>query len=125
MAASGGCWRVGGWARAAAPDAGRVSHPPELGHWESRVLTSLVGLAPWSGDRGNKRGHRAIRGGRIPVGLARYRYAWAAIRRDGEVHRLYDRLRQRGKRRNVSVAAVMLQAPVAAHRGRSWERQAG
>ena len=40
-----------------------VAHLPELGHWDSKALTSLVGLAPWSRDSGKKRGHRAIRGG--------------------------------------------------------------
>ena len=41
-----------------------VAYLPELGHWDSKALTSLVGLAPWSRDSGKKRGHRAIRGGR-------------------------------------------------------------
>ena len=41
-----------------------VAYLPELGHWDSKGLTSLVGLAPWSRDSGKKRGHRAIRGGR-------------------------------------------------------------
>ena len=41
-----------------------VAHLPELGHWDSKALTSLVCLAPWSRDSGQKRGQRAIRGGR-------------------------------------------------------------
>ena len=41
-----------------------VAHLPELGHWDAKALTSLVGLAaPWSRDSGRKRGQRAIRGG--------------------------------------------------------------
>ena len=28
--------------------ANQVAHLPELGHWDSNALTSLVGLAPWS-----------------------------------------------------------------------------
>ena len=39
-----------------------IAHLPELGHWDSKALTSLVGLAPWSRDSGQKRGQRAIRG---------------------------------------------------------------
>ena len=38
-----------------------VAHLLELGHWDGKAITSLVGLAPWSRDRGKKRGHRAIR----------------------------------------------------------------
>ena len=33
-----------------------VAHLPELGHWDSKALTSLVGVAPWSRDSGQKRG---------------------------------------------------------------------
>ena len=43
-----------------------------LGQWDSKALTSLVGLAPWSRDSGCKRGHRAIRGGRGVVRKALY-----------------------------------------------------
>ena len=84
-----------------------VAHLPELGHWDSKALTSLVGLAPWSRDSGKKRGHRAIRGGRGLVRRALYMCAWAVIRHDSEMRRFYDRLRQRGKPGNVSVVAVM------------------
>ncbi len=42
------------------------------GHWDSKVLSSLVGLAPWSRDSGSKRGKRAIRGGRSTVRSALY-----------------------------------------------------
>ena len=40
-----------------------VAFLPELGQWDNRTLTSLVGLASWSRDSGRKRGHRATRGG--------------------------------------------------------------
>ena len=50
-----------------------VAHLPELGHWDSKALTSLVGLAPWSRDSGQKRGQRAIRGGR---GIVRKALCW-------------------------------------------------
>ena len=44
-----------------------VAYLPELGRWDGRALTSLVGLAPWSRDSGKKRGNRSIRGGRGTV----------------------------------------------------------
>ena len=49
-----------------------VAHLPELGQWDGRALTSLVGLAPWSRDSGQKRGQRVIRGGRGVVRRALY-----------------------------------------------------
>ena len=49
-----------------------VAYLPELGRWDGRALTSLVGLAPWSRDSGKKRGNRSIRGGRGTVRRALY-----------------------------------------------------
>ena len=106
-----------------------VAHLPELGHWDSKALTSPVGLAPWSRDSGKKRGHRAIRGRRGLVRRTLYMCSWAVIRHDSETRRFYDRLRDRGKPGNVSVVAVMrkilLQLNAVAHRGTPWVPQAG
>ena len=44
-----------------------VAFLPELGQRDSKALISLVGLAPWSRDRGHQRGQRSIRGGRAAV----------------------------------------------------------
>ena len=104
-----------------------VANLPELGHWDSRALTSLVGLAPWSRDSGKKRGNRVIRGGRGSVRRALYMCAWSAIRHDGEMRRFYQRLRERGKPGNVSVVAVMrkllLPLNAVARRGTPWVLQ--
>ena len=106
-----------------------VAHLPELDHWDSKALTSLVGLAPWSRDSGKKRGHRAIRGGRGLVRRTLYMCAWAVIYHDSEMRRFYDRLRERGKPGNVSVVAVMrkilLQLNAVACRGRPGYRRLG
>ncbi len=50
----------------------RVAFLPKLGQRGSKALTLLVGLAPWSRDRGHKRGQRSIRGGRAAVRHALY-----------------------------------------------------
>ena len=104
-----------------------VAHLPELGHWDGKALTSLVGLAPWSRDSGQKRGQRAIRGGRGVVRRALYLCAWSVIRVDGELRRFYQGLRQRGKPGNVAVVAVMrkllLQLNAIARRETPWVRQ--
>jgi len=101
-----------------------VAYLPELGCRDSKSLTSLVGLAPWSRDSGKKRGNRAIRGGRGSVRSALYLCAWSVIRHDSELRRFYQRLRQRGKPGNVAVVAVMrkllLQLNAVARRGTPW-----
>ena len=106
-----------------------VANLPELGHWDSRALTSLVGLAPWSRDSGNRQGNRVIRGGRGSVRRALYLCAWSAIRHDEQMRRFYRRLRERGKPGNVSVVAVMrkllLHLNAVARRGTPWVPQAG
>ncbi len=99
-------------------------HLPELGQWDGKALTPLVGLAPWSRDSGKKRGRRIIRGDRGAVWQALYVCAWAVIRHDSEMRRLYQRLRKRVKPGNVSLVAVMRkllsQLNAVAHRGRPW-----
>ena len=106
-----------------------VAHLPELGHWDSKALTSLVGLAPWSRDSGQKRGQRAIRGGRGIVRKALYLCACSVIQVDGELRRFYQNLRQRGKPGNLALVAVMrkllLQLNALARRGTPWVAQAG
>ena len=106
-----------------------VAHLPELGHWDAKALTSLVGLAPWSRDSGRKQGQRAIRGRRGIVRRALYLCAWSVVRVDGELRRFYHSLGERGKPGNVAVVAVMrkllLQLNSMARRGTPWVPQAG
>ena len=106
-----------------------VAHLPELGHWDSKALTSLVGVAPWSRDSGQKRGQRAIRGGRRVVRRALYICAWSVIRVDGQIRRFYQSLRQRGKPGKVALVAVMrkllLQLNAVARRGTPCVAQTG
>ena len=101
-----------------------VAHLPELGHWDSKALTSLVGLAPWSRDSGQKRGHRAIRGGRGIVRKVLYLCACSVIQVNGEPRRFYQNLRQRGKPGNLALVAVMrkllLQLNALARRQTPW-----
>ena len=106
-----------------------VAFLPELGWWDNKALTSLVGLAPWSRDSGRKRGQRAIRGGRGIVRKALYLCACSVIQVEGELRRFYQNLRQRGKPGNVALVAVMrkllLQLNALARRGTPWVPLAG
>ena len=101
-----------------------VAFLPELGRWDSKALTSLVGLAPWSRDSGRKRGQRSVRGGRGVIRKALYLCACSVIQVEGELRRFYQNLRQRGKPGNVALVAVMrkllLQLNALARRGTPW-----
>ena len=106
-----------------------VAHLPELGYWDSKALTSPVGLAPWPRDSGKKRGQRSIRGGRGGVRRALYLCTWSAIRVNGELRRFYQNLRQCGKPGKVDLVAVMrkllLLLNAVARRETPWVAQAG
>ncbi len=85
----------------------RVTFLPAWGQRDSKALTSLVGLAPWSRDRGHKRGQRSIRGGRAAVRHALYMAALSVIRQTGVHQHFYQGLRLRGKTGKVALVAVM------------------
>ena len=104
-----------------------VAYLPELGRRDGRALASLVGLAPWSRDSGQKRGNRSIRGGRGTVRRALYICAWVVLRIDGDLRDFYQRLRERGKPGKVAVIAVarklLMQLNAVARRGTPWVKQ--
>ena len=106
-----------------------VAYLPELGRWDGRALTSLVGLAPWSRDSGKKRGSRSIRGGRSTVRRSLYICAWVVLRVDGDLRDFYQRLRERGKPGKVAVIAVarklLMQLNAVARRGTPWVKRRG
>ena len=101
-----------------------VAHLPELGLLDAKALASLVGVAPWSRDSGQKKGQRAIRGGRSVVRRALYLCSWSVIRVAGPLRNYYQGLRQRGKPGKVALVAVMrkllLLLNAVARRGTPW-----
>ena len=102
-----------------------VAYLPELGRFDGRRLTALVGLAPWSRDSGIKRGRRSIRGGRGRVRQALYMAALSAARWNADLKEFYQGLLARGKVKKVALTAVMrkllLTLNAIARRGSPWE----
>ena len=101
-----------------------AAYLPELGLYNGRQLSSLVGLAPWSKDSGARKGYRSIRGGRAKVRSALYMAALSAVRHNDDLKCFYQRLRRRGKSGKLALTAVMrkllLLLSAVAHRGTPW-----
>lgn len=80
---------------------------PELGRLNRREIAALVGIAPFNRDSGTLRGHRAIWGGRAPVGSALYMATLSAIRYNPPIKAHYAHLLARGKPPKVALVACM------------------
>lgn len=80
---------------------------PELGSTTGKRLTGLVGLAPYAGDSGTKRGHRSIYGGRAHVRAALYMPALTSLQHNPVLKAHYYQLRARGKPHKVAIVACM------------------
>lgn len=79
---------------------------PELGHLDSKKLVSLVGLAPFAQDSGQRFGKRTIRGGRERVRTALYMSAMVATRFNPTLKIFYQRLVASGKAKRAAILAV-------------------
>jgi transposase len=84
-----------------------VAELPELGRLSRRQIAALVGLAPFPRDSGERRGYRAIRGGRADVRCALFNAARVAIQHNPTIEAFYERLRAKGKPGKVAIVAAM------------------
>lgn len=82
-----------------------VAYLPELGQLSRKQVASLVGLAPWSNDSGERRGKRSIWGGRAAVRTALYMATLSAIRHNHAIREMYERLTKAGKEKMVAFTA--------------------
>jgi transposase len=80
---------------------------PELGRRGRRPIGALGGLAPFPCDSGERRGYRAIRGGRADVRKALFNAARVAIQHNPVIKAFYERLRAKGKPGKVALVAAM------------------
>lgn len=79
----------------------------ELDTLDKKQIAKLVGVAPMNRDSGQRRGRRAITGGRANVRAVLYMAALTAVRCNPPLKAFYKRLIGRGKPAKVALTAVM------------------
>ena len=80
---------------------------PELGKLDRRQIAALTGLAPFPCESGDRKGHRAIRGGRVEARSALFCAALVALRHNPRIAAYYEHLRKLGKGGKVAIVAAM------------------
>jgi len=83
-----------------------IADLPELGSLNRRQIAALAGLAPWTRQSGQWRGHSFIGGGRVTVRTALFPGAMAAIRHNLSLKTFHQRLIAAGKPKMVAMIAV-------------------
>lgn len=85
-----------------------IAAMPELGQASDKVVTALLGAAPYDDDSGKRRGERHIRGGRRRVRKLFYMACLGAATRHNPVLKaFYRRLIAKGKPAKVALVACM------------------
>jgi transposase len=80
---------------------------PELGSFDGRAITKLVGIAPLNCDSGKYSGQRRTWGGRKNVRTALYMAALSAIRWEPVIREFFKKLKAKGKPSKVALVACM------------------
>ncbi|NOT73162.1 MAG: transposase [Hyphomicrobium sp.] len=80
---------------------------PELGSLNRRQIASLAGLAPFPRESGQRKGYRAIRGGRAEVRTALFNAARVGIRFNPKLKVFAERLVAKSKPYKVIIVAAM------------------
>lgn len=97
---------------ATAPGVGKVTsmtllaHLPEPGQRSPKTIAARAGLAPLNNDSGERRGRRAIRGGRRHVRRGLYMAALSAIRRVPRFAAAYAAIAARAGSKKVAIIAI-------------------
>jgi transposase len=84
-----------------------VSELPELGKVSRQEIAALVGVAPFNRDSGDKKGKKAIWGGRSNVRSALYMAGLVAVRHNPRLKAFYNKLCKSGKKKKVALVACM------------------
>lgn len=83
-----------------------IAQMPELGRRSPKAIAALAGLAPLNNDSGDRRGRRAIKGGRRRVRRALYMAALSAARAVPRFARIYAEIAKRAASKKVAIIAV-------------------
>jgi transposase len=83
-----------------------IAEMPELGTLDRRQIAALAGLAPWTRQSGQWKGHAFIGGGRASVRAALHMGAVTAARHNPHLKAFRDRLIAAGKPKMVALVAV-------------------
>jgi transposase len=84
-----------------------IAEMPELGRLDRREAAALAGVAPVNRDSGQRRGHRAIAGGRTAVRNVLFMATLSAIRWNPVLKAHYTQLTARGRPKMVAIVACM------------------
>lgn len=99
----------------------------EIGQLTAKQAAALAGLAPTARDSGQAHRQRHIRGGRSQLRRALYMAALTASRRNPDLSRFYQRLRDQGKAAKLALTAVARKLVILANRlvaeNRTWQPQ--
>lgn len=80
---------------------------PELGELSNKQISALVGVAPFCDDSGDRKGRKAIWGGRKEIRTALYMPMLSAIQHNKPIKAFYDRLVAKGKNKKAAIIACM------------------
>lgn len=78
-----------------------------MGPLTHKQIAALVGVAPFTRDRGTRRGKRTVWGGRAHVRAVLYMNAIVAARFNPVIRAFYQRLCRAGKAKHVALTACM------------------
>ncbi len=84
-----------------------VIYLPELGHYPNKVISAMVGTAPFCKESGKYKGKSKIKGGRNKLRSILYMGVLSATSHNTIIKKFYDRLIKRGKHHNVAMIACM------------------
>jgi transposase len=83
-----------------------LAEMPELGTLDRRQIAALAGLAPWTRQSGQWRGHSMIGGGRAAPRTVLFLGAMAAARHNPDLKAFSTRLLNAGKSKKVVLTAI-------------------
>lgn len=84
-----------------------ITELPEIGSLNRRQIASLAGLAPFAKESGQRKGYRAIRGGRAEVRNVVFNAARVAMRFNPKIKAFAERLDATSKPYKVIIVAAM------------------